>query len=120
MVLFIKRVAARWCILLAATSDAEAFLFLPECTLLMTADPLQLLFNAHPGTTTLDTAQLLFHRTTWTLLLTNDGRYEEKTPQSNTETQKTQRVNVNINLISLCHSSRNDSENNVMFSTVKT
>lgn len=82
MVLFIKRVAARGCILLAATPDAEAFLFLPECTLLMTADPLQLLFNAHPGTTTLATAQLLFHRTTWTLLLINDGRqrYEKIKP----------------------------------------
>lgn len=53
VVLFSKRVTARWRVLLAAAADAEAFLFLPEGALLVAADSLQLLLHAHPGSTAL-------------------------------------------------------------------
>lgn len=69
MVFFSERVTARGCVLLAATPNAEALLLLPEGTLLVATDPLQLLFHAHPGTSTLPWTQLLFHCAAWALLL---------------------------------------------------
>lgn len=69
MVVFIKRLTARGRALLAARPDTETFLFLPEGTLLMAADPFQLLLHAHPGPPTLSRTQLLLHSAAWTLLL---------------------------------------------------
>lgn len=77
---------ARWCVLLAATPDAEAFLFLPEGTLLVAADPLQLLLHAHPGPTALNGTQLLLHRTAWTLLLARDMHEHHGVTQKETHT----------------------------------
>lgn len=69
MVLFSKRMTARRRAVLAARPDPETFLFLPEGTLLMAADPFQLLLHAHSGPPTLTRTQLLLHSAVWTLLL---------------------------------------------------
>lgn len=88
MVFFSKRVTARGSVLLAATPDAEAFLLLPEGTLLVAADPLQLLLHAHPGPAALRGTQLLLHCAAWTVLLASrDNHRHARTPHRDTETQ---------------------------------
>lgn len=87
MVFFRKRVTARGCVLLAATPDVAAFLFLPEGALLMAADPLQLLLHAHPGPAALRGTQLLLHRAAWTLLLAREDNHRHA------ETQTTHTIN---------------------------
>lgn len=86
MVFFSKRVTAGGRVFLAATPDAEAFLFLPEGTLLVASDPLQLLLHAHSGPATLPSTQLLLHRTAWTFLLARaDNHRRTQTPQRGTD-----------------------------------
>lgn len=65
--------AARKCVLLAATADAEAFFLLLEGPLLVAANPLQLLLYTHPWSATLPSTQLLFDRAAWTLLFNKRG-----------------------------------------------
>ena len=68
IVFFRKRVAARDRVVLAAPADAETFFLLPQGTLLVAANPLQLLFDAHPGPAALRGTQLLLHGAVWALL----------------------------------------------------
>lgn len=68
VVLLGEGVAASGRVLLAASPDAQAFLLLPEGSLLVPADPLQLLLHAHPGPAALHAAQLLLHGAARTLL----------------------------------------------------
>ena len=72
---------ARGRVLLAAAPDTEAFLFLPEGTLLVAADPLQLLLHAHPGPAALCSTQLLLNCTFWTLLLARDDDHRHTRAQ---------------------------------------
>lgn len=75
VVLFGEGVTAGRRVFLAAATDAQAFLFLPQGPLLVAADPLQLLLHAHPGSAALGRAQLLLHCAARTLL---DRKGEEK------------------------------------------
>lgn len=76
MVLFSKGLTARRRAVLAARPDSEAFLFLPEGTLLMAADPFQLLLHTHSGPPTLTRTQLLLHGAAWTLLLETTAMFK--------------------------------------------
>lgn len=87
MVLSAERLAARRRALLAARPDTETFLFLPEGTLLMAADPLQLLLHAHSGPPALTRTQLLLHGAAWTLLLETTATDGFKQPQHQRQTQ---------------------------------
>lgn len=96
MVLFSKRLTARRRALLAARPDTETFLFLPEGTLLMAADPFQLLLHTHSGPPTLTRTQLLLHSAAWTLLLemtaTDMFKEHQQPTQLKSVSQKTHRL----------------------------
>lgn len=87
MVLFGERVTARGRILLAATPDVETFLLLPEGTLLVAADPVQLFLHTHPGPPALPGTQLLLlHRAARTLLLAREDNRRQEGDTTHTHT----------------------------------
>lgn len=96
MVLFSKGLTARRLAVLAARPDSEAFLFLPEGTLLMPADPFQLLLHTHSGPPTLTRTQLLLHGAAWTLLLETTATDTFKALGTTTTTPTAYRTKVNV------------------------
>lgn len=91
-----KGLTARRRAVLAARPDSEAFLFLPEGTLLMAADPFQLLLHTHSGPPTLTRTQLLLHGAAWTLLLETTATHMFKPHGITTTTPTTYRTVVSV------------------------
>lgn len=89
MVLLCERVTARGRVFLAGAPDVGALLLLPEGTLLVAADPVQLLLHTHPGPPALRGTQLLLQCAARTLLVARgDTAAAEKERDAETQIRR--------------------------------